>query len=346
MRKRIFLSAGGTGGHVFPAISLIEEDKNHEYFFLADNRTENILKKHKLRYFKIESSRIKLNILFPFYLLKILIGIIQSIFIFLNYKPDLIIGFGGYTSIPSIIAAKFLKIKIIIHEQNAVMGRANRILSHLTRNIALTFENTKYAKKYSLHTGIPIRKNKLRKKKEGLLKSIFIVGGSQGAQSFSSLLPKIISNFNKKNKQKLFIVQQTRKGNKKELQHIYGQMKISCKIQEFFDNIYEQYNNADVIISRCGASTLAEIQAFEKFVILIPLPSSINNHQYLNAIEFKKKNKCIILDEAKMESTTEAKKIEKYIFLKKNSYKLKKKTMTNVNLSLSELINKILNQND
>ena len=346
MPKKIFLSAGGTGGHVFPAISLMEEDKDNKYYFLIDKRTENILIKRKLSYFKIESSRIKLNIFLPFYLFKISIGIIQSIFIFLNYKPDLVVGFGGYTSIPSIIAAKLLNIKIIIHEQNAVMGRANQILSYLTNNIALTFENTKNARKDSVYTGIPIRKNNLKAKKKSLQKTIFIVGGSQGALAFSTIIPRIISNFSRKNKKKLLIIQQTRKGYKEELEKIYNQMKLTCEVKEFFENIYEQYNNADVIISRCGASTLAEIQCFKKSAILLPLPSSMNNHQYLNAIEFKKKNKCIILDEKKIQLESETKIIEKYIFLKPNSYKLKKNTKNNINLTLSKLINKILNQND
>ena len=232
MNKKVFLVAGGTGGHLFPALALAQSLKLIDFIFLVDKRTENILIKRKLNYFKIESSRIKFNIFLPFYLFKIFIGIIQSIFIFFNYKPDLVVGFGGYTSIPSIIAAKLLNIKIIIHEQNAVMGRANQILSYLTKNIALTFENTKNASKDSVYTGIPIRKNNLKTKKKSLQKTIFIVGGSQGALSFSTIIPRIISNFSRKNKKKLLIIQQTRKGYKEELEKIYNQMKLNSEVEE------------------------------------------------------------------------------------------------------------------
>ena len=92
-------------------------------------------------------------------------------------------------------------------------------------------------------------------------------------------------------------------------------MKIKFVVEEFLDNIYEQYNSSDLIISRCGASTLAEIELFKKFAILFPLPGSMSNHQYFNALEFKKNNNCVILDE-KINFIKEA-KIEKKIFLEK-----------------------------
>ena len=117
---------GGTGGHVFPAISLSQIDRKFEYYFLIDHRTEKIIEIKKLKYFKIQSSRIKINLLLPIYLIKIIFGFFQSIKIFLKYKADLVIGFGGYTSIPSILAAKFLRLKIYLLEPNQVLGRANK----------------------------------------------------------------------------------------------------------------------------------------------------------------------------------------------------------------------------
>ena len=96
---------------------------------------------------------------------KILVGLFQSIIIFLKYKPELVIGFGGYTSIPSIIAAKILRVKILIHEQNAVMGRTNRLLSYLTK-YSDNFKNTLHARKHSHHTGIPVRKNNFIRKNQ------------------------------------------------------------------------------------------------------------------------------------------------------------------------------------
>ena len=143
-------------------------------------------------------------------LVKIILGFLQSLLLFIKHKPKIVVGFGGYTSIPSILAAKILKIKILIHEQNAVMGKTNRLLSYLTKNIALTFKNTKYAKNCSIHTGIPVRPKKKANSKSKL-KRIFVVGGSQGAKIFSKLVPKLIENLSSRSKKKLIVVQQVRK---------------------------------------------------------------------------------------------------------------------------------------
>ena len=150
MGSKVFLIAGGSGGHLFPAISLTETDRTFDYYFFIDHRIEKIVRKKKLKYFKIFSSSLKINPLLPIMLAKIILGFLQSLIIFIKHKPNIVVGFGGYTSIPSILAAKVLKIKILIHEQNAVMGKTNRLLSYLTKNIAITFKNTKYAKNCSL----------------------------------------------------------------------------------------------------------------------------------------------------------------------------------------------------
>ena len=113
MRKTVLLIAGGTGGHIFPAISLMKMNNNLNYIILLDHRTEKIIKKRKLKYFKIYSSRINLDVMLPFKIARIIIGIVQSVIIIIKYKPDLAIGFGGYTSIPSIFAAKLMNIKTI-----------------------------------------------------------------------------------------------------------------------------------------------------------------------------------------------------------------------------------------
>jgi UDP-N-acetylglucosamine--N-acetylmuramyl-(pentapeptide) pyrophosphoryl-undecaprenol N-acetylglucosamine transferase len=345
MRKKIFLIAGGTGGHIFPAIALTEVNKNFNYFFLLDKRTEKIIKGRNLNYFKIISSKININFFLPINILKILIGFLQSILIFKKYKPDLVIGFGGYTSIPSIFAARALNIKIIIHEQNAIMGRTNRILSGLTKNIAVTYKNTKYADKTSIYTGIPVRLKKSYKRSRSKKIRLLIVGGSQGAHIFSNLIPKIISQLNKTTKKKIALVQQVRKEDKVYLYKKYKKMKINFKLNEFFDDIYLEYSQCDLIFSRCGASTLSEIELFKKFSVLFPLPSAMNNHQYFNAVEFSKNNNCIIVNEREINLPNLSKKIEKHILLNKNSYKLEENNKTQKESSFANLVKKILAEN-
>ena len=276
-------------------------------------------------------------------LAKIILGFLQSLFIFIKYKPNIVVGFGGYTSIPSILAAKILKIKILIHEQNAVMGKTNRLLSYLTKNIALTFKNTKYAKNYSIHTGIPVRPKKEANSKSKL-KRIFVVGGSQGAKIFSKLVPKLIENLSSRSKKKLIVVQQVRKEDIELTINSYKEMKIKSIIENFFDDIYDQLNKADLIISRCGSSTLAEIELYNKFSILFPLPSSTNNHQYYNAVEFKRNNQCIICDEREPNLKKISMEIEKIVF-KKKLHKIESSKKLNRKLSLLNFIKKIIVKN-
>ena len=277
----------------------------------------------------------------PSSFLKIFIGIIQSLFILNKYKADLVVGFGGYSSIPSILAAKILKIKIIIHEQNAIMGRTNRLLSYLTNNIALTFKHTVFAKKSAIHTGIPIRKKKKYKTEKSDTKKLLIVGGSQGAKVFGELVPHIISNFTIKTKSKILVIHQVRIEDREKVSEKYKKMKIKFILKEFFDDIYQEFDKADIIISRCGASTLAEINLFRKFSLLFPLPSAMNNHQYHNALEFAKTNECIIVNEKEINIDKISKKIEKRMFFKKKSYKLKLNRNKSKS-SLTTLIKKLL----
>ena len=345
MRSKVFLIAGGSGGHLFPAISLTETDKIFDYYFLIDDRIEGIIKKKKLKYFKIFSSSLKINLLLPINLVKIFLGFLQSLQIFIKHKPHIVVGFGGYTSIPSIFAAKILKIKIIIHEQNAVMGKTNRFLSYLTNNIALTFKNTKYAKNYSVHTGIPVRNKKKMLHGESKLKRIFVVGGSQGAKIFTKLVPRLIQNFSSRSKKHLIVVQQVRKEDMELIISLYKEMQIKSIIKNFFDDIYDQLDKADLIISRCGSSTLAEIELYNKFSVLFPLPSATDNHQHSNAIEFKKNNQCLICDENKLNLKKISKEIEKIVFKKKLHKIESSKKKLNRKLSLLNFIRKIVFEN-
>lgn len=164
INNKVFLVAGGTGGHLFPAVAIAQRDKTKEYIFLIDSRVEKIIQKFNFKYFLISSSRLEKNFLkIPFFLFKILTGFLQSISLIYKFKPTLIVGFGGYTSIPTILAAKFFNIKTLIHEQNALMGRTNRILSKLCYATAISFKTTQFAKINSYFTGIPVRPFKKKK---------------------------------------------------------------------------------------------------------------------------------------------------------------------------------------
>ena len=343
INEKIFLVAGGTGGHLFPAIALSQKDKEKKYIFIIDKRVEKILKKFNSDYFIISSSRLERNlILLPFVLTKILMGFLKSIYLIHKFKPKLIIGFGGYSSIPTILAAKILNIETLIHEQNALMGRTNRILSKICNKTAISFKTTKFAKKDSYYTGIPIRsfkKKKIHRKK----KRILIIGGSQGAKIFSNIMPKLLTNIPQNLKKQIVIIQQVRNEDKARLILEYKKMKIDFVLKTFFNDVQNQIYNSDIIFTRCGSSTLAEIEACKKNSFLFPLPTSLDNHQFLNAIEHKKNNNCEIYDETKIDyKFLEKKFINEIKKSKKNNLKANQKKK----ISLIKLIDDIIKKSD
>ena len=341
--NKVFLVAGGSGGHLFPALSVFEQLKDYDTLILTDKRTEKYLKKLDMKYKKIFTARLKINIFLIFNLLKLFLSILDNIGIILKRKPDIIIGFGGYTSIPTIIAAKINNKKIIIHEQNAVMGKTNRILSKLADIVAITFPRTKFAPKNAIYTGIPLRKKKKISNLKTNKKRLFIVGGSQGAKIFSEIILELLKNFDKSLLKKLIIVQQARDDDLEQIKKKYKSLKVEHEIEEFFYNIYEQYYNADLIICRCGASTLAEIEIFSKPCLLFPLPSSMNNHQYYNAKEFKKNNTCFILDENNLSVKSLSQKVENLIFLGKKKKKLYSIESNIQKISFTDLMKRVAN---
>ena len=295
--KNIFLVAGGTGGHLFPAVAVAQRDKTKNFIFVTDKRVEKILKKHKMKYFVVSSSRFNKNIFrLILGLLKILYGTLQSILLIKKYKPDLVVGFGGYTSIPTILAAKISNIQTLVHEQNAVMGKTNRLLSKISNKTAISFSSTKYEKQDAICTGVPIRvfkKKKIKKDK----KRVLVLGGSQGAKIFSQIIPKVLIGIKQEYLKNLMIVHQTRKEDKTILESTYNKLNVKCTVKEFFDDVQNEIYNSDIVIARCGASTLAEIEYCKKFSILFPLPTAMDDHQLENAKQFKKKNDCQIYNQ-------------------------------------------------
>ena len=308
-RKRVLMVvAGGTGGHIFPSLSLINKMNNYNFVIITDLRGkgyyENFFEERSLN-FKIFTHKVSSpsnkNIFFIIIsLLQISISLIKSLLIILFQKPDVVIGFGGYPSIAPILAAKICFIPSIIHEQNAIIGRGNRILSKISNILALSFVNTKKVKKIKniIFTGNPVRKefeeigndNDI---KPGLYKpfTILICGGSLGASYFSTELTSIICQLPEKIRREIKIIQQVRIEDLEFVKNKYKIHKIEAEISSFFQNISKKFESAHLIITRSGGSTVAEILASCKPAIFVPLPSSLDNHQYENA-KFFETNDC------------------------------------------------------
>lgn len=337
MSKNIFLVAGGTGGHLFPAIATSQKKSEFKYIFIVDKRVKNYLKKTKGIYHTVWSEKLSKN---PINLLRafviILVGFLQSIFFLIKYKPCLIVGFGGYTSIPTILAGKLLGKKILLHEQNAVMGRTNRFLSLFCNRIALTFKKTKFAHKKSIYSGIPLRNEKILEPSKQ--KVLLVIGGSQGASIFSRVIPKVIEHIKSNDRKKIYFLQQVRIEDIDNLSRKLKDLKVKFKLHPFIENIQSEINNSFIVISRCGSSSLAEIERFKKYSILLPLPTAIDNHQYYNAEQFKVNNECEIFDQNKLDYKIIAKLITQKL---KQKNKFKKHKIIN-KISLNQIINDML----
>ena len=310
MTKKIIFSGGGTGGHIIPAINLMKHfrSKKYEVLLVTDSRGDNFIKDHaEFKSYILSSSTPTNKSLFKklFSYAVILYSIIRSIIILKKEKPDLIFGLGGYVSFPISFASKFFKFPLVIYENNMVLGRANRKLLNFSKKI-LTSKMiiNSFPEKYKnkIHQVGPILNkhifNNLDLEKYNKEKtfSILVLGGSQGAKIFGTIIPSAIKMI-KESGYKIEIKQQCLKDQKNLIKDFYEENNIKNYIFEFDKNILELILSSSLAITRCGASTIEElVQTLTPF-IAIPLPDSIDNHQYLNAEYYEKKGCCWLLEQ-------------------------------------------------
>ena len=305
----IIIAAGGTGGHVFPSIGLANYlMKDYDIEIFTDERGIKYLKNQKnIKIKKITSSRVfgKNIIYFLIGIIKIFLSIIFSIIHLIKRKPKLIIGMGGYSSFPVCLSGFFLKIPVFIYENNLIIGRANKILLPFSKKILVSTNSiqgidNKYKNKIS-HIGFLLRDNILGVKTTNLEitknnLSILVIGGSQSAKVFGEQIPVVIEECNKKGI-KFNIYQQCLEYQKKDIQNIYGKLEIKFELFTFCDDLSKYYQKSDIAITRCGASSIAELVNLRIPFVAVPLPSSIDNHQLKNAKYFNEKNYCFLLEQ-------------------------------------------------
>ena len=315
-KKSLVVVTGGTGGHLFPAIALSEEMKIRDYkiYFFVDKKN-NLLPQSKFVTCKIFSSKLNKENLFKFLfsIFIICIGIFQSIFLLFKYRPAAVIGFGGYVSFPSILAASFLSIPICIYEQNKVIGRTNKILTKRADLLLSAFKSVdsldKKQKHKFRHVGFIVRKDilNLRSREYSYPNSlepinILIFGGSQGALSFSKFIPKAFSKLPLSFRKILRIRQQCRKEDIEMVKEFYTREEINAKVLDFIHDMDSHLTKSHLVISRAGASTVGELTTTGTPSILIPFPYATDNHQFENAEELKKHKACWVVEEKNLDS--------------------------------------------
>ena len=352
-KKVLMFVAGGTGGHIYPSLSLVSKMKNCNFLIFTDERGriyyKNFLEKTNLNY-EIFSNKVTspsntkiINKIIS--LFQIFISLLKSLIILKIQKPDVAVGFGGYPTVAPMLAAKIFSIPLIIHEQNAIIGRGNKLLSKISNKLALSFEKTKKVEnvKNIIFTGNPVRKefeeignnnnNELNSNKSF---TILIIGGSLGASYFSKELTSVICSLPTKIKKNIKVIQQARIEDLENVRNKYKTHKIEAEISTFFQNIYKKFQTSHLIITRSGGSSVAEILASCKPAIFVPLPSSFENHQYENAKFFEINNCGWIFDQIK-NSENDLKNLIKDIFKNQDKLISTSEKLRNLSNKLSNL---------
>ncbi len=289
--KNILISTGGSGGHVVPATILYKQLKDKfNIFMTSDERGIKFLDRGKYKIKIINVPRISKNIfLLPIQIFLLLGLIFKSYFFLKNKKIEILISTGGYMSLPLCIASKILNIKLFLFEPNMVLGKSNRFF---IKSCIKIFCYTDKIKNFpiNLKNKISIIPALLRKEFYFTKKiskdinkevNLLIIGGSQGAELFYTVINESILELSKKYKLKIF--QQTSFRNYKYLKNFYLKNNIENELFDFNENISDLMSKANICITRAGASTLAELIFLNLPHIVIPLPSAKDNHQFENA---------------------------------------------------------------
>ena len=312
---RVVISAGGTGGHIYPALAIInkikEKEPNSEFLYIGThNRMEkDIVPKYGIPFKSIEIYGFNRKNLFKnFKTIKCLLTAkAKCKKIIKEFNPDIVIGVGGYVTVPVIMAANSLKIKTMIHEQNSIAGKANLFLSKYVSKIAVSFKSSmkEFPSDKVIFTGNPcsedaIKKDAMDKKELGLSKNkklVLFVMGSLGSSKVNEFLIKTMPLFDKKDYEVLYV---TGKQGYDEI--IKNKFPNNVKVVPYVENMTRIMKKTDLIVTRSGASTLSEIIALKTPSILIPSPYVPNNHQYVNAMDLVNIDAAILMEEKDLDS--------------------------------------------
>jgi UDP-N-acetylglucosamine--N-acetylmuramyl-(pentapeptide) pyrophosphoryl-undecaprenol N-acetylglucosamine transferase len=296
----IIVAGGGTGGHLFPGIAIAREfmvrNPESRVLFVSTGRPLelDILARAGFPHQRINAEGIKGRGLFAKMraLSKIPGSIWEALEVIRRFAPDLVVGVGGYSSGPVVVAARLWGIKCVLQEQNILPGITNRILARWVDRIYVSFEETRFSTRRApvILTGNPVRKEIAKvaintdESRSGGMRHPFrllVLGGSQGAHSINQAMADAARHMGDIG---LFhVVHQTGTRDEEMVRAVYDEKSISAEVQAFFDDMPEQYRNADLIVCRAGATTVAEISAVGKAAVFIPFPHAADNHQELNA---------------------------------------------------------------
>lgn len=297
--KTIVLAAGGTGGHLFPAQALAEEliRRGYAIHLMTDERVRDYGKNFPASATHVvPSATITMGKPWrlPGQLMRLYRGYAQAHKILKSVGPAAVIGFGGYPSFPPILAASKLKIPSVVHDANAVMGRANRMLSAVVTAVASSFPTLKNlppaAQSKLVVTGNPVRDIALNEKAAPYPPfttfNLLVFGGSQGARFFGEFMPKVVAALSPDMRARLHLTQQVRPEDMEAVRGEYQKLNFSFDLQAFFMDMPKRIAASHLVLCRSGASTVAELGVIGRPAIMVPLPHALDNDQLRNAESF------------------------------------------------------------
>lgn len=303
---KIWIATGGTGGHVYPALSVATElaARGHKITISCDGRVREMVRRGApsgARTAHIWASGVgaKSRLKQIWALTKIGVSSMALVLRFMVFRPERVVAFGGYASVPAVFAAHIWRVPTFLHEQNAAIGRANKFAMRWVKTLMTSFPNVAGIPSSGtriVYTGLPVRADFISAAKSPLPGAgrLLVTGGSLGAQILDDVVPVAIAAM--KNK-KIFVTHQTRPENVARLQQFYAENKIRANVLSFIHDMAGAIVGADLIIGRSGASTVVELETVGRPAILVPL--NINPDQAANAASFAKTGGGFAIEQSK-----------------------------------------------
>ena len=351
--RPVYLAAGGTGGHIFPALAVAEtlQTRGYSAHLFTDRRGAKLLS-------GVSSLPAKLHIIAAaspfqngmtkrmFAIAKLAAGAVASFCHLLIRRPALIIGFGGYPSFAPLMVGRLLGVPILLHEQNAFLGRANHMLAKFANALALSWPQTKNLpdRRHAEVTGIPVRQAFFNASQSPYCPAakatinLAVLGGSQGASILASLVPDAIATLNPVMRQRLHIHQQARPEQIETLQHRYGGLGVTADVQSFYSDMPSLLGQSHLVICRAGASSLAELAAIGRPSLLLPLQNAMDDHQRMNALQMQDVGGGICLDGTNLSSAILAARIKQLLENPKRLKKMAKSAQSLAKPNAADLI--------
>lgn len=300
--------AGGTGGHIFPALAVADVLRGGgwqvTWLGAPDSMEAELVPKHGydmvlVRFSGLRGKGLLRKLLLP---INLLVALVQSAAAIFRHRPDVVLGMGGYITFPGGITAALLRRPLLIHEQNSIAGLSNRVLARFAKKVLSGFPDVLPK---AIWCGNPVRsaiaavtepQQRYAARQGGL--NVLVVGGSLGAQALNEVLPQALALLPEGGRPK--VLHQTGKKHFAQVQQLYQQAGVHAEIQPFLDDMASCYAQADVVICRAGALTIAELAAAGVASVLIPFPHAVDDHQTHNARFLSERGAAVLIPQTEL----------------------------------------------